>query len=168
MIQRPRAHQLESKSRSAFLDSLPDSWVFRDMIPDYGIDGLVEVFDPEGTATGQQFLVQIKATDEPDIKKCLKVRLSKRHLTYYSALVLPVLLVRYHATSLRIFAKWVSEEIDIVSSKTLSSVVQLAVDDIWSLERIPAVLLDLDNLQSAKARGNREMRIERYIMRRKQ
>jgi Domain of unknown function (DUF4365) len=161
MTQRPRSHQLEEQSRRAFVASLPTEWVYRDILPDYGIDGLVEVFDSAGDATGQQFFVQIKATDIESVEQSLRVRLTTRHLEYYRSLVLPVLLARYHAVSDQIFAVWVSDGLHI-SSKMQSSIVNLSISNLWTRERLPSVVDELSALQSLIARGSRERRIEQY------
>jgi hypothetical protein len=50
------------------------------MVPDYGFDVMVEVFTPQGNAPGHMFFVQLKATDEPEFRSALCVRLSQRHL----------------------------------------------------------------------------------------
>ena len=161
MTQRPRSHQLEEQSRRAFVGSLPTEWVYRDITPDYGIDGLVEIFDSTGGATGQQFLVQLKATDIESVEQSLSVRLKTRHLEYYRSLVLPVLLVRYHAASDQIFAVWISDG-QHISFQTQSSLVNISLSDLWTPERLPSVVDELYELQTAIARGSRERRIERY------
>ena len=104
MTRRPRSHQLETQSRSAFSASLPPGWLFRDLAPDYGLDGVVEVFDEGGVATGHLFFVQLKATDKLLINGSLRVRLDTRTLDYYSTLVLSVLLVMFHSSTLEFYA----------------------------------------------------------------
>jgi tetratricopeptide (TPR) repeat protein len=106
MPKRPRAHQLEDESRLAFRAALPAQWVFRDAVPDYGVDGSVEIFTPGGEATGEQFLVQLKATDEPDLKRALTVPFTREKWEYYGSLDLPVLIVRYHAPRHTLYARW--------------------------------------------------------------
>src|SRR5687767_12854452 len=97
MPKRPREHQLEDQSRNAFCVCLPPQWVFRDAVPDYGIDGTIEVFDVEGRSTGKLFLVQLKATDQADLDKALTIVLSRETYEYHRCLDLPVLIVRFHA-----------------------------------------------------------------------
>ena len=77
MPQRPREHQLETESRLAFHTALPSAWVLRNLTDDYGIDAEVELFDAKGFATGERFLVQLKATDETDETRALKVSLPR-------------------------------------------------------------------------------------------
>ena len=62
MPKRPRQHELEDLSRTAFR-ALVQPWVFRDKNPDYGIDAEVEIFDISRKATGDLFLVQLKAIE---------------------------------------------------------------------------------------------------------
>lgn len=63
MPKRPAKHQIEDQSRARFRLLLPEAWVFRDITPDYGIDGEVEIFDDTGKSTGLSFLVQLKASE---------------------------------------------------------------------------------------------------------
>ncbi|MDA1000766.1 MAG: DUF4365 domain-containing protein [bacterium] len=106
MPKRPRQHQLEDASRNALRGLLPSAWVFRDNPQDYGIDGEVEIFDDNGNATGNLFLVQIKATDASLPKNALSFPLKVEACRYYLSLDLPVLIVRYHASSNAFYAKW--------------------------------------------------------------
>ncbi len=84
-------------------------WVYRPVKPDYGIDGCVEVFDNNGQRTGRQFNVQLRATDEPNIKKALAVRLKIDACQYYKALDLPVLIARFRARTGKLYVKWFHE-----------------------------------------------------------
>jgi len=106
MPKRPRQHQLEDQSRLAFRAALPAEWVFRDSLPDYGIDGEVEIFDKNNVSTGLRFLVQLKATDEPDLNRALALSFRLDTCCYYHSLDLPVLIVRYHAPLHKLFTKW--------------------------------------------------------------
>lgn len=62
MPRRPRNHALETKSRRLFEAAIPDDWVVTEAGTDYGVDLRVEIFE-DGSATGLQFNVQLKATD---------------------------------------------------------------------------------------------------------
>jgi tetratricopeptide (TPR) repeat protein len=103
---RPRAHQLNREAVEAFRRVLPPSWVPRTIEPDYGIDEQVEIFDPNGVATGRSFLVQLKGTDEALLPNALRVRLKSSTVSYLREQDLPVLIVRYHAPTSMLFAKW--------------------------------------------------------------
>lgn len=135
MPKRPRQHQLEDESRHAFRGALPKQWVFRDSVPDYGIDGELEVFDDNGKATGLLFKVQLKATDERDLKRALVVRLERDIDWYYRSLELPTLIVRYHAPSKKLYVRWY-HTFDLYyarsGKKTMSF--RLSLDDEWSDE----------------------------------
>lgn len=111
MPQRPRSHQLESESKLAFGQALPPHFHFREAsTPEYGIDGEVEVFDPDtNEATGLRFNVQLKATDEDDLKKALKRRLPIKTFAYYRAQATPVLMVRYVAAHKAFYVRWAHE-----------------------------------------------------------
>lgn len=109
MSNRPRSHQIEDESRIAFESRLPSQWVYRRTQPDYGIDGTVEIFDASGLATGKQFNVQLRATDHARLGKGLNVRFKTERCGYYQKLDLPVLVVRFHASTGKLFAKWFHE-----------------------------------------------------------
>lgn len=97
MPQRSRSHELEELSVARFNDLLPAQWVSRSKLPDYGIDREVEIFDANGFSTGLAFLVQLRATDDPD--RGNQVRLKTDELNYYNQLELPVMVVRYCSTT---------------------------------------------------------------------
>lgn len=102
---RPRQHELGDASRRAFAALLPDRLVFRELDHDYGIDGEVEEFDG-GRATGLRFYVQLKATDERDPDKALKVRVKLSTSAYFRAQPVPVLMVRFVAATGALYARW--------------------------------------------------------------
>ncbi len=105
MPQRPRTHVVETESRRAFRNLLPSEWVPRVVEPDYGIDEVVEVFEGNN-ATGLSFYVQIRATDDTDLKRALAARFRLEQLNYFAAQDLPVLIVRFHAPSGRLYGRW--------------------------------------------------------------
>lgn len=91
----------------AFERGIPVGWVYRRKDgDDYGIDGEVEVFDAAHEATGIQFLVQLKATDEEDVGKALRRSILHGHASYYRSLALPVLMVRYVDEEEALYTKW--------------------------------------------------------------
>lgn len=106
MPKRPRQHQLERESRAAIRVAVPSTWVYRDLEQDYGVDAEIEIFDDAGMATGAKFLVQLKATDQGDLRKALRLWFPQSKGKYYSSLDLPVLIIRYHAPTKRLFARW--------------------------------------------------------------
>src|SRR5262245_19050167 len=156
MPSRPRSHQLESRSRLAFSQSLPPSWVFRDLTPDYGLDGLVEVFDDREAATGHLFFVQLTGTDRTTMP--LLVRLRRETLDYYATLALPVLLALFQAPRSALYACWVADAAPVIRRATI----RLSAGDRWEPARIPTVLAELSLLRAALRLGSRESRIRRY------
>ncbi|ATC60106.1 DUF4365 domain-containing protein [Vibrio anguillarum] len=103
---RTRAHILEELSVDKFKSLLPHEWVYRIPTHDYGIDGEVEVFDNDGLSTGIKFLVQLKATDEKNSSKALKLRMSIEKLNYFKQLDCPILVVRHLAHTDTIYSRW--------------------------------------------------------------
>lgn len=103
---RHRNHRLETESVRKFQLLIPSLWVYRTPTDDYGIDGEIEVFDKDGLATGKKFLLQLKATDEENLNKALKLRLPLEKVNYFNKLNLPVLVVRYIAFSNDIYIRW--------------------------------------------------------------
>lgn len=78
----------------------------REVVPDYGIDWTVEIFE-NGEATGRSFNAQVKATDESDLLTALaSVRFRRDTAEYYREQSNPVLIVRYHSPTGRLFARW--------------------------------------------------------------
>jgi hypothetical protein len=103
---RHRTHQLEAESVLAIQNAIPSTWVYRTPEYDYGIDGEIEIFDDEGIATGKKLLVQLKATDEKNIKKALKLRLRIESANYFDSLENPVLVVRYLSSNKKLYYRW--------------------------------------------------------------
>ncbi len=106
MPKRVRSHELEDESIRRFEDALPAQWVYRIQRPDYGIDGSVEIFEPDGSSTGLSFLVQLRATDDP--AKADRVRIETDELEYYRQFDQPVAVVRYCSATGAIRWQWAS------------------------------------------------------------
>jgi tetratricopeptide (TPR) repeat protein len=107
MPERSRSHEQETESQRAFESALPSSWVDRRLVPDYGLDYTVQIFDEAGQTTPYSFHAQLKATDEPDLDQALSsLRFDRKWADHYWSLPLPVLIVRYHAPSHQLFARW--------------------------------------------------------------
>ena len=74
-----RQHEMEEESIRVLKASLPPSWVLHDYAPDYGIDKVIEVFEPTESdpsvseTLGQHVMVQLKAV-ESSRPKLLTVR----------------------------------------------------------------------------------------------
>jgi tetratricopeptide (TPR) repeat protein len=106
MPRRPRQHELETESRAALDTALPSRFVTRPITPDYGLDVEIEEFGEDGAATGLRFYAQLKATDDANLTRALRLRVSLDKENYYRSLPVPVLMVRYHAPTSRLYARW--------------------------------------------------------------
>lgn len=100
---------LEAESRAALGRALPRRWIVRDEQPDYGVDLSVETVNEQDSVTGRRFFVQLKATDEPSLGKALAVKFKQKNFRYLQSLSAPVFIVRYHAPTRRLFARWVHD-----------------------------------------------------------
>jgi tetratricopeptide (TPR) repeat protein len=109
MPKRPRQHVLEYESKNQFRQCIPATWVYRESVPDYGIDAEIEIFDENGKSTGLLFVCQLKATDNAAIERALKIRMKKELYDYYLSLSLPVMIVLYHSSTKKIYWHWIHE-----------------------------------------------------------
>jgi tetratricopeptide (TPR) repeat protein len=108
MPTRPPQHQLEDLSRTAFEALVKKwNWVFRSKQPDYGIDGEVEVFDKGRKATGDLFLVQLKAVEK--LEGAPRISLLLEWIEYYKSLELPVLLGLWARRTNKFYWTWAGE-----------------------------------------------------------
>jgi Domain of unknown function (DUF4365) len=98
-------HRRENESRKAFEAILPSRHVFRREDPDYGFDGEVEEFDENDEGTGRRFRVQLKATSKTGAA-AMRERIELDTAAYYRAQQLPVLMVRYVASTGRLYGRW--------------------------------------------------------------
>src|SRR5258708_28536185 len=129
MPTRPTQHPLEEQSRIAFRAALPACWQFRDKSPDYGIDGEVDIFDETGKATGDQFLVQLKATERSS-KVIPSISLESEWIHYYLSLELPVLLVLWTKESQKLYWTWAGE-IDLYYAKPNAKSLTTRLPNSW-------------------------------------
>ncbi len=104
-MKRTRQHILEDESILALKQTLPSGWVTNEFAKDYGKDIQVEIFK-KGNATGNQFIIQLKATDAPIKNDLVTVSMKKDHLIYFSTLSTPVLLVFYSSELNELRAIW--------------------------------------------------------------
>jgi tetratricopeptide (TPR) repeat protein len=150
---RPRQHQLEKESRTAFQKILPSQWDFQDIPqPEYGLDGRVEIFDQADFATGRMFFVQLKATDKPELKDALAVQLEIPTCEYYRSLDLPVLIVRYHAPTRKIYAKWFHKYDPYYGKKAKKQITfRFTVEDEWHEETAGMLASDLEAFRQLRS-----------------
>ena len=106
MAKRPRSHQLEDESITAFRAARPSGWPVRKKDDDYGIDLEVEIFDEEETSTGLLFFVQLKATDAATERK---ISLDREYLQDICQYDSPTIIVRYFARDGRLYWAWAAD-----------------------------------------------------------
>jgi hypothetical protein len=106
VTRRPRAHQIEDRSRLAFGRVLPAQWVMERVAHDYGLDVRVEIFTDDGRATGQMFFAQLKSTDKLPTRNGLSVRVKPDHLAYWNSMAVPTMLVVWVAPTDELFWRW--------------------------------------------------------------
>lgn len=106
MAKRPRQHQLEDESITAFRSVRPSLWPVRKKDEDYGIDLEVEIFDSDEESTGLIFFVQLKATDAEEGRS---VVLAKDYLDGICQYESPTIIVRYFARDRRLYWSWASD-----------------------------------------------------------
>lgn len=155
MPKRPKQHQVEDLSVLAFRKILPRQWVYRDKDKDYGIDGEVEIFDENDTATGIIFYVQLKATDSQISIAQKKVKLKNEAINYYKSLELPVIIVRYISESEEIYFRW-AHTIDRCkqkeNAKTYSFV--MSEENLWDKDTTKSLYEFLLKLRVLKNKSN--------------
>lgn len=94
--QRPRAHELEVQSENFFRLNLPAGWTCDKPQHDYGVDlrlGLAT----DGQITGQQLVVQLKASEVADAADYVLVRLDVTTLALLRQMLEVAMLVKYIA-----------------------------------------------------------------------
>lgn len=82
---------LEYESRLALRSFLPPEWIWRDKVPDYGIDAEVEIVENK-KVTNKAFWIQLKATSMKPQGE-ISYQMKTKHLKYYEGCILPVLIV---------------------------------------------------------------------------
>jgi len=145
MPKRPKQHQVEDLSITAFKNLLPREWVFREKDRDYGIDGEVEIFTSAGEATGLIFYVQLKATDSLDLSAQRKVQLKIETINYFRELPLSILIVRYSEQAKDTYIKW-SFEIDLFAIKDDAKTFLLVMNEsnLW-IDTTPSLIYETVN-----------------------
>ena len=108
LMKRPREHVLETESRKAFEQMIPDEWVCRELHPDYGIDYQIEIFS-DNFSTGNMFYVQIKGTDKKPINEIIGLNIEISYFRYYSYLPLPILFVLYSSKTKEFWGIWANK-----------------------------------------------------------
>ncbi|MCI0422266.1 MAG: DUF4365 domain-containing protein, partial [Acidobacteria bacterium] len=86
-----------------FEKALPQSWVFRPMPKDYGLDGEVEIVNDAGGVTGAKLTVQVKGTNSSKLATKAGVQIRIRDVRYWLASPTPVILVRVAQNPTRVY-----------------------------------------------------------------
>ncbi|WP_432573151.1 DUF4365 domain-containing protein [Kineococcus sp. SYSU DK005] len=152
---------LETLSERALAQILPPAWTVSSVAHDYGIDQRVEIFD-EGRATGLSFLVQLKGTDE-DLPAALSQVFKVSALNYMQVQAEPVLVVRYHAPTERLFGFWMHRKnVVLKRDDQKSATLRWELDDQLDGDASSAIQLEVErtkNLREAIKEGN-PLRVE--------
>jgi tetratricopeptide (TPR) repeat protein len=151
MPERPREHVLGDEAQDAFRLLLPKGWIYRSKPSDYGIDGEVELTSAEGQLTGRLFYVQLKGTDTISLEEALKIRLKISTVNYFRALDLPVLIVRYHAPTTKIYVRWfesVSSSLPEAGQDTVS--IKFSEEDEFTSTRSATISNELEGIRLIK------------------
>ena len=126
-MQRPIQHIIETSSRKAFEALVPNEWVCRPQIPDYGIDYTVEIFKKR-KSTGKSFNVQIKGTEQDISKDRVKVIVKVSTLEYFIKQPLPTLFVVHSTKAEKFWAIWINDFFKTRKIKEGQRQLQIALD----------------------------------------
>jgi len=92
-MKRPKEHVIENISSIILRNKLPESWILRDIEPDYGLDKTLEIVEGE-VVTGKEILIQLKGTRTPNFHHdYLSFSLNVSNLLYYMERDTPILLI---------------------------------------------------------------------------
>ncbi len=127
-MKRPKQHIIETSSKKAFESLLPDKWVIRPLLPDYGIDYIVELFE-DNKSTGKFFYVQLKGTNQRIHNNQVKISLRTSSLEYYQTLPLPILFVVYSTRVKKFWGIWINEYLRTREIRKNQSTLQLTFDN---------------------------------------
>lgn len=127
-MKRPKQHIIETSSKKAFESLLPDKWVIRPLLPDYGIDYMVELFE-NNKSTGKFFYVQLKGTNQRIHNNQVKISLGISSLEYYQTLPLPILFVVYSTEVKKFWGIWINEYLRTKRIRKNQRTMQLTFDN---------------------------------------
>lgn len=92
-MQRPQAHINEEISERLLKSVIPPEWVFRKLLPDYGIDYEIEIAK-NNMLTGNRFWVQLKSKENIDIKEnYIPYSVETKLLNYSISCPFPIILI---------------------------------------------------------------------------
>jgi hypothetical protein len=125
-MNRPRQHILETISKKALEQIIPDEWVVRPLSSDYGIDLMVEVYK-NNKSTGDFFYIQLKGTDQKVKKSKIEISIKYSTLHYFSILPLPILFLVYTTNDKKFRGLWINEYSRIINSKRNQKTISLTL-----------------------------------------
>ena len=88
---RPQAHVVGDSAMTTLRTAVPETWIVRDVLPDYGIDCEIEVITGHGDVSGAVVKAQVKGTAKPTQQS---ISIPIQTVRYWLALPVPVILVR--------------------------------------------------------------------------
>lgn len=92
-MKRPKEHVLEDESKRALRNFIPAEWIYRDRIPDYGIDAEIEIVEG-GEVRNKVLWLQIKATETRKAnRETISYQMKTKSLKHYKKCQLPVLIL---------------------------------------------------------------------------
>lgn len=101
---RHTSHILGDKAERKLSVLFPFEWTISKPV-DYGIDGVVEIFD-NNLPTGHIFNYQSKGTSIENLNEALKVQIMLERLRYFHKLSNPTLIIRYLEEKDNFYGKW--------------------------------------------------------------
>lgn len=152
MPTRPREHQIEGISIRFFESLLPPQWVCRRKESDYGVDLEVEVFDKNGQSTSLTFIVQIKATDDPQKERSMSISLDR--LSYLAGHDAPSMIARYCEPTKTLHFMWISNvfaQVGRPDTKTVT--VKFSGSDIWEPVKAQEIFRSLKVYRRLRSRS---------------
>ena len=166
-MKRPKSHQIAELAESAISDAL-EPWVVEPIRKDYGKDLRVEVFcqssnSEEAESTGVEFYIQIKSTNTTRLRDISIFPIRVEHLEYWDSSALPVLLVRFHAPTRRLYSRWTvtipikhgqeTQRIEIKPTPWDATIKDQLYEDLLFLRDLKQGLLDFPLMITVRDRG---------------
>jgi hypothetical protein len=137
LAKRPRSHQLEDESITAFRAARPSRWPVRKKDDDYGIDLEVEIFDDNDISTGLLFFVQLKATDAESERK---VALEREYLEDICRYDSPTIIVRYFARDGVLYWAWATDLLAQIPKEQASKTFRFEEQDILNRDAFDEIV----------------------------
>ncbi|MAS93797.1 MAG: hypothetical protein CMO55_11450 [Verrucomicrobiales bacterium] len=141
MPKRHRSHQIEDESKTFFRSVIPESWVFRELSHDYGVDGEIECFSSDGGSTGLKAMFQIKGTGSAAKRTQCSMSFRVDTLEYWRSMETPVILVRYCSVGKQIYWSWFFDRRIRISKNGKNASIKFGEEDLWN-EETPLLIFE--------------------------